>query len=260
MGTYKKGILGSFSGKVGTVIGSSWNGIDYMRSLPRPSSKQATEPQLIQRAKMGLATGFLRPISALVNVGYKSLAIKQTGFNVATAQVIADGITGLYPELTIDYPNVLISKGTLTGPWNPVVSSAGGSINVATAQVIADGITGLYPELTIDYPNVLISKGTLTGPWNPVVSSAGGSINVAWQDNTGSGTAKATDKLVMLVYNETQSQYVYTMEGGSRSVLADSLEMPADFVGDQVQVWVAFYAADKKTISTSLFAGAVIVA
>jgi len=27
MGTIKKGILGGFSGKVGTVVGSSWKGI-----------------------------------------------------------------------------------------------------------------------------------------------------------------------------------------------------------------------------------------
>ena len=31
MGTIKQGILGGFSGKVGTVVGSSWKGISYMR-------------------------------------------------------------------------------------------------------------------------------------------------------------------------------------------------------------------------------------
>lgn len=31
MGTIKQGILGGFSGKVGTVAGSSWKGISYMR-------------------------------------------------------------------------------------------------------------------------------------------------------------------------------------------------------------------------------------
>ncbi|HEY1061659.1 MAG TPA: DUF6266 family protein, partial [Daejeonella sp.] len=69
MGTYKKGILGSFSGKVGTVVGSSWNGIEYMRSLPKPSSKAPTDLQMLQRAKLGMATGFLQPISALINIG-----------------------------------------------------------------------------------------------------------------------------------------------------------------------------------------------
>ena len=31
MGKIKQGILGGFKGKVGTVIGSSWNGIAYMK-------------------------------------------------------------------------------------------------------------------------------------------------------------------------------------------------------------------------------------
>jgi hypothetical protein len=35
MGTIKQGILGGFSGKVGTVVGASWKGIAYMRSLPQ---------------------------------------------------------------------------------------------------------------------------------------------------------------------------------------------------------------------------------
>ena len=32
MGTIKQGILGGFSGKVGSVVGASWKGISYMRS------------------------------------------------------------------------------------------------------------------------------------------------------------------------------------------------------------------------------------
>lgn len=34
MGTFSKGILGGFSGTVGTVIGGNWKGIQYMRSQP----------------------------------------------------------------------------------------------------------------------------------------------------------------------------------------------------------------------------------
>lgn len=33
MGTIKQGILGGFSGKVGTVVGGTWKGISYMRSI-----------------------------------------------------------------------------------------------------------------------------------------------------------------------------------------------------------------------------------
>ena len=39
MGTYNKGILGPFSGKVGTVVGASWRGKDVMRSLPKKTDR-----------------------------------------------------------------------------------------------------------------------------------------------------------------------------------------------------------------------------
>jgi len=51
MAEIKKGILGGFSGKVGTVIGVNWRGKDIIRSLPKASKKAPTEEQLIQRVK-----------------------------------------------------------------------------------------------------------------------------------------------------------------------------------------------------------------
>ena len=41
MGKIKQGILGGFRGKVGTVVGSYWNGIFYMKALPQ--SRQAQQ-------------------------------------------------------------------------------------------------------------------------------------------------------------------------------------------------------------------------
>lgn len=207
MGTYSKGILGPFSGKVGTVVGSSWNGIDYMRSLPKPSSKAPTEAQTIQRVRMALAVGFLKPISPLLTQGFKRVAGNSSGFNVATSSVVKEAIAGVYPDFTIDYSKVLISRGELTGPWNATVASAAGA------------------------------------------------VNVGWTDNTGSGIAKGTDKAILLVYNEAKGQYVYDMAGADRSAATDSLIMPADFIGDQVHVWMAFVSADGKLISTSQYIG-----
>ena len=49
MGKIKQGILGGFKGKVGTVIGSSWNGISYMKGLPQSQKDPKTAAQLSQR-------------------------------------------------------------------------------------------------------------------------------------------------------------------------------------------------------------------
>ena len=50
MGKIKQGILGGFRGKVGTVIGASWNGIAYMRGLPQSVKNPKTAAQQAQRA------------------------------------------------------------------------------------------------------------------------------------------------------------------------------------------------------------------
>ncbi|HEX3025140.1 MAG TPA: DUF6266 family protein [Chitinophagaceae bacterium] len=52
MGTINKGILGGFSGKVGTVIGATWKGIDYMRSKSSKKPGNFSDAQLEQQAKI----------------------------------------------------------------------------------------------------------------------------------------------------------------------------------------------------------------
>lgn len=49
MGTIKQGILGGFSGKVGTVIGSSWKGISYMKGRAQSTRNPKTAAQTMQR-------------------------------------------------------------------------------------------------------------------------------------------------------------------------------------------------------------------
>ncbi len=141
MGTYIKGILGPFSGKIGTVIGSSWNGIEYMKSLPKPSSKKPSDKQMIQRGKLGLCTGFLKPISFLVNLGFKNVAKGQTGFNTATSLMIERAITGEYPDLAIDYSKVLISSGNLSIPSDvKATSTEAGKISFIWANNSTSGL------------------------------------------------------------------------------------------------------------------------
>ncbi|MGV0847474.1 hypothetical protein ACTS9T_13015 [Empedobacter falsenii] len=43
MAEIKKGILGGFSGKVGTVVGVNWRGKDIINSLPKKSKRRSTD-------------------------------------------------------------------------------------------------------------------------------------------------------------------------------------------------------------------------
>src|SRR5690606_20643136 len=113
MGIYVKGLLGAFSGKVGSVVGSNWRSIDYLRSLPKPSSKPATAKQKAQRAKFALAIEFLSPMRDIINIGFNDKSqTKMTAFNNATNDLLFR-IEGEYPDFTIPYPKVRFSTGSL---------------------------------------------------------------------------------------------------------------------------------------------------
>ncbi|QEC65989.1 hypothetical protein FRZ67_01205 [Panacibacter ginsenosidivorans] len=130
MGTINKGILGGFSGTVGTVIGGSWKGIDYMRSQPSRKSGTTSQPQLEQQAKFSLIVKFLQSMTGLVMVTFHNYAVKMTGFNSALSYNIKNVITGTYPSYAIDYTKVLVSRGDLPNAGGPAaVAGTAGNIN-----------------------------------------------------------------------------------------------------------------------------------
>ena len=114
MGTIKLGILGGFSGKVGTVIGSSWKGISYMRGQAQHVKNPRSAGQVNQRTKFALVMGFLQPVVPYIRIGYKSQAAKQTEFNAAFSYTIKNAVTGSYPSYALDFTKIVVSKGGLT--------------------------------------------------------------------------------------------------------------------------------------------------
>lgn len=119
MGTISKGILGGFSGTVGTVIGGSWKGIDYMRSQPARRTRTLTPAQLEQQAKFALVVKFIQTMAGLVTISFRNYAIKMTGTNNAVSYNLGKAVTGTYPAFTIDYEKVLVSRGDLPNGSNP---------------------------------------------------------------------------------------------------------------------------------------------
>ncbi len=81
MGTISKGILGGFNGTVGTVIGGSWKGIEYMRSRPAKRTNNPSQAQLEQQAKFAVVISFLETMVGLLRITYKNFAVKMTAFN-----------------------------------------------------------------------------------------------------------------------------------------------------------------------------------
>ena len=123
MGTISQGILGGFSGKVGTVIGSTWKGINYMRSISTNVSSSNSPAQLAQRARFATVVKFLQPLTAYLRIGFKNQAIKMSGFNAASSYNLGNAISGVYPNYVIDYSKAMVSRGNLPGALNPDIDA-----------------------------------------------------------------------------------------------------------------------------------------
>lgn len=119
--------MGPFSGKVGTVVGASWHGTDYMRSLPTASNKSASILQAAQRTKMILLRGFLLGTDEIIKRSFQNYT-QAMPMNGALSYNLKHAITGTFPDLRVDFPNLLFCKGDLHGTSLPkavsVVSNA----------------------------------------------------------------------------------------------------------------------------------------
>jgi len=115
MGKLNMGILGGFSGTVGTVVGSTnKRGEDIIRVKSKKQRTTSSPGQINQRSKFSLVTGFLLPISNLLKIGFKGAAGNlMSPYNYACRAALIDAVTGTAPDYALDYGLLQISSGPL---------------------------------------------------------------------------------------------------------------------------------------------------
>lgn len=150
MGTFKKGILGGFSGKVGTVVGAYWRGKNVMRSLPRVTNKPATPSQAMQRTIFSVVSKFLNPIKSVLAAYFGSPQGDKSRFNLAMSYHLTEAIEEVNDEIVMDLPRVLISKGSLQGLKNPgFLAPQAGILRVTWDDNSGQGLAAADDTLTV---------------------------------------------------------------------------------------------------------------
>ena len=134
MGKIKQGILGGFRGKVGTVIGASWNGIAYMRGLPQSVKNPKTAVQQAQRA-------FFAEVQDLVS----QLSYEQLHFLFPN------------PEQQMSRRNAMVKQLTALS----IVEDGAKHVDLASLTTI-----GNAPEADLPGVTVTASRSNLTISWD----------------------------------------------------------------------------------------------
>jgi hypothetical protein len=124
MAKLKESVVGVLIGQIGQVVGAKWKGIAVLKIKPASVANPQTDKQLEQREKFKITMKFLQPLTQFIRTGWKNYAQGKTAFNSAMSYNVMNAIQGTYPTFTMDYPNVLVSKGNLPPALNQAAASA----------------------------------------------------------------------------------------------------------------------------------------
>lgn len=144
MAKYRKGILGPVRGTVGTVVGSSWRSIDYLRSRPSGYKDRKSEAQKTQRDLFKRHAAMARGMLTAARIGLRSLAARTTEYNVLMRRLHQTGgryeqlriSSGVHPALEGLTATHDATAGRVTVRWTP---AAGRAEDLACVAVAAPG-------------------------------------------------------------------------------------------------------------------------
>jgi len=147
-----------------------------------------------------------------------------------------------------------------TGFFNktfPAYATGSTGYNRATAAIMNLAITGNYPYTRLDYKEVLVSKGPLPGPVNATtITDEKANIIFSWADNSGNGTAKADDVVILVAYFPELRQAVFSIGSATRAECNARLKTEV-LNGFVAETWVGFLSNDEKNASNSSYSGRV---
>ncbi len=150
MGKISQGILGGVSGTVGTVVGASWKGINYLRIKSSHYKDAQTEGQVTQRTKFGACIEIAQSVmDALIKPIWNKKAVKMSGYNLfVKTNLPAFSATG---EIT-DFSLLKFAVGDLPQASNVVIeddAAVPGGIHLTWADNSGTGIAAATDRLRI---------------------------------------------------------------------------------------------------------------
>jgi len=163
MAKLTSGIFGPISGKVGGLVGASWKNISYIRTRPQKTTKPPTVAQIASREKFKFVNELLTPFYPYLVVGFKNMARGKTEINIAFAQNFKRAIVGTYPDLSVDYAKLSLSKGTLPTLISTEASLIGADLIKATWQPSNLGTFDDQIMLVVYSPELKIADGFVGG-------------------------------------------------------------------------------------------------
>ncbi len=221
MAKVEMGILGGFSGRVGTVVGYYRRGGWYVRAYQPHIKDRRSEAQLAQRGRFKAMIQFASQATGVLRVGLREAAR-------------AAGLT----------------EGNLFLKENHARFSRGTSLTSSTSCTSLTSSTSQTRDSGIDFAGLRFSKGRLAGlRLTEATVDEGGALRVKWQSLGG----QAADRIHIFIYSEAQRQGVCAEAG--RAAGHTAVLLPDGFAAAGLHVW-AFAASASGRVSPTAYCAA----
>ena len=103
---------------------------------------------------------------------------------------------------------------------------------------------------------MLVSRGMLPAAvYASALVDGNGNIAFSWTDNTGTGTAKEDDKVLMVAWFPERKEAVYEISTATRKDCNAVLQM--DLKKGIAETWMGFVSADETNAADSVYTGSI---
>ena len=152
----------------GFAIFARQYGKNTMRIKPLVVKNPKTLKQRQHRTKFALMIATSRMVLKFTRFGFKQIATDISYFNMFTKVNIATAISGVYPDYTINYPVLVVAKGTLTGAEAPTITAVVGKIvNISWLDNSGNGDADVTDEVLV----LLINDTHKAVAMNPILKT-----------------------------------------------------------------------------------------
>ncbi|WP_222539086.1 DUF6266 family protein [Pedobacter polysacchareus] len=138
MAKFIAGPFGYPSGKIGNTVFYMLNGQLVCRRIGKPGKPSLK--QLANRQAMAVTMQLLNPMADFINVSFKLEAegTFKNPHNIATSYNKKEALKGSYPNISVDYAKVVLSKGSLEMAKHLHVSKGKDGINLTWDTAIVE--------------------------------------------------------------------------------------------------------------------------
>lgn len=134
------------------------------------------------------------------------------------------------------------------------------NVTRTSIENVANALTGKFPDVSFDFSKVNLLVGNLASP-SATMHHADDLENLtfSWSACTQSNSNKSDELMAMIYCPSTEGFWCEQNLGIRRADGFCTIEVPYEFRGNEVHVWLAFRSADRRSNSNSSYMGKVFI-